>query len=149
MRGHGRIPVTACLVCAAACIAGCGDDDSSVPFDQIPRSKKLADLTPEERRGACEWGAGVAAREFPPAGTQLNCDGVTITINAPQCRFDSVRPECTATVGQWEICLPKFFDRLGQDPCLLLDLGTSPSDLEDFVNAIPECAGQGACATTL
>jgi hypothetical protein len=141
--------VSAGLLCAMPGVTGCGDDDSSVPFDQIPRSKKLADLTPEERRGACEWGAGVASRELPPAGTQLSCDGLVITINPPQCQNQPVRAECTATVGQWEICLPKVMERLGQDPCLIVDLGTSPGDLEDFVNAIPECAGQGACATTL
>jgi hypothetical protein len=149
MRGRGWLFPSACAVGAAACLAGCGDDDSSVPFDQIPKSKKLADLTAEERRGACEWAAGIAGRELPPAGTQLNCDGLVVTINAPQCRFESVRPECTATVGQWEVCMPRFFDRLGQDPCLILDLGTSPSDLEAFVDAIPGCEGLGVCATTL
>jgi hypothetical protein len=146
MRDVGRIAVVACLACAASGATGCGDDDSSVPFDQIPRDKKLVDLTEEERRGACEWGAAIARQKLPPPGTQLNCGGVRLTLNAPQCL--PIRPGCSGTVGQWEVCLPLFVDELAQDPCLILDLGFSQSETEDFVNSIPGCEGLGSCVTT-
>src|SRR5690349_853469 len=135
MHRVGRMGLVSCLVCAAACAAGCGDDDSSVPFDQIPRDKKLVNLTPEERRGACEWGAEVARQKLPPPGTQLNCGGVRLTVNALHC--PTIPAGCPATVGQWAVCLPAFVDELAQDPCLILDLGFSQADTEDFVNGIP------------
>lgn len=143
----GRTLAAACLGALVACLGGCGDDDSSVPFDQIPRSKKLVDLTPEERRGACEWGAAIASRELPPPGTRLICDGIALTINAPQCQ--PIPAACPATVGQWEVCLPLLVDRLGQDPCLILDIGLSQARAEEFVNAIAGCEGLGPCVTAI
>lgn len=146
MRSVGRLLMSACLGSTILCVFGCGDDDSTVPFDQIPRNKKLVELTPEERQGVCEWAAALGRRELPPPGTQLNCDGIVITLNAPRCV--PIPAACQATVGQWEVCLPQFVDRVAEDPCLILDLGLSPTRLEEFVNAIPGCEGLGVCATT-
>jgi hypothetical protein len=132
-------------------VAGCGDDSSTaVPFSSIPRDKKLTELSPEERQGVCDWGAGIAGSKLPAPGTRLNCDGRTITFNGSQCTSTSATPPaCTATIGQWEVCFPAFIDRLAQDPCLIFDLGLSQSDLELFVNETPGCEGLGPCAFTI
>jgi len=133
-------------------LVGCGDDSSSaVPFSSIPKDKQLSQLTPEQRAGVCEWAAGVARDKLPPAGTRLICDGIPITFNgANSCASTRpTPPDCTATIGQWEVCLPAFMDRLGQDPCLILDLSRSQSDLELFVNETPDCEGMGVCAYTI
>ena len=137
---------------AVILLVGCGDDSSTaVPFSSIPKDKQLTELSPDERQGVCEWGAGIAGRELPPPGTRLNCDGIQLTFNgAGSCASTRPSPpECTATIAQWEVCFPAFIDRLAQDPCLILDLSRSQSELELFVNETPGCAGFGPCAYTI
>jgi hypothetical protein len=125
---------------------GCGDDDSVVPFEEIPPDKKLVELDAAELTGACRWAASLARQKLPPAGTKLSCDGIEITLNAPSCL--SVGRDCDATVAEWEQCLPNVLDRLGDDPCLILEIAF-PSELAEFIETTPNCEGLGPCGTVV
>jgi hypothetical protein len=119
--------------------SACGDDSpDAVPFDSIPKDKKLVDLSPGERQGACQWAGDVARQKLGSA----TCGGQPLTLSG--CVFPS-GAQCTATVGQWEVCLPNVFGELAKDPCQLFSFAFSPNGFSDFVNGIPGCEGQGAC----
>jgi hypothetical protein len=135
-------------VFACALLGACGDDSSAVPFESIPKDKKLIELSPEEKQGACQWGQGIAQEKLSPGGTPLTCHGNAIQFNG--CNAPSAsQVDCTATVGQWEVCLPNLMDRFAQDPCQVFNLAFSQTDLENFVNETPGCAGMGPCAYTI
>lgn len=133
-----------------ACLAACGsDDDEVVPIEQIPPEKPVTALSDAEQRGVCEWGRAIASAELPPPGTELQCGGLVITIQKPQCLFTTGDPaRCNATVMDYQACFPLLMSRLGDDPCLILSLQV-PGALEEFVNEIPGCEGVGPCTSTM
>ena len=142
-RGRGAV-----LACAL--LAACGDDSSTeaVPFDSIPKEKKLTELAPGEKQGVCQWAQGVAAQKLAPGGTPVTCNGNPLNFNS--CSTPSAtQVNCTGTVGQWEACLPNFLDRIAHDPCVIFSLAFSQTELETFVNETPGCAGLGPCAYTI
>src|SRR6185436_17951049 len=123
---------------ACALLAACGDDSTAVPFENIPKDKKLIELSADERQGVCQWGQGVAQQKLAPGGVAVTCHGNPISFqgcSVPSASDvnDSGVPRCSATVGQWEGCLPNFLDRIAQDPCQVLSLAFSPTDLQTFV----------------
>jgi hypothetical protein len=135
-----------CSVCSA-----CGGDDEEevVPIEQIPPDKPLVSLAPAEQRGLCAWGKAVAQMELPPAGTTLNCGGLTITVSQTSCVYTTAdASRCDASVMEWQACLPHFFSRLGDDLCQILPL-QAPGALEAFVNETPGCEGLGGCTSTM
>jgi hypothetical protein len=127
----------------------CGDDSSNVvPFDSIPPDKKLIDLNSAEQQGTCQWATQLADEKLRPGGVALTCNGTPLNISS--CSFPtSAQTACTATVGEWKVCFPNFLDRIAQDPCQVLSLAFSQSELETFVNETPGCAGLGPCAYTI
>jgi hypothetical protein len=132
-------------VCAF--VSACGDDDA-VPFEQIPKDKKLLELSSGERQGACDWVTELAHRRLMPNGMALSCNG--LPINVSSCGFPSAtQTRCMATVEQWAACMPPFLDAIAADPCKVLDFAFSQSELENFVNGIPGCEGLGPCAYTI
>jgi hypothetical protein len=136
-----KLATAASLSCAVAC--GGGDDDA-VPIENIPSDTLLVELSPAEHRGVCEWGHSMASEKL--SGRQLDCNGIAIEINRTCSR---TRSECPATVGEWQVCTPAILDRLIEDPCLVLDLSFSESDLAAFIEETPGCEGLGACGTVL
>lgn len=131
----------------ALTVAGCGsDDEDEVPIDQIPADKAVINLSAAEQRGLCSWATDVAKSELPPAGTQVQCGGLTITVNTLGC-MNPTSPSCTATVAQWRSCLPGVMSRIGDDPCLILSL-QAPGAFSEFLEETPGCAGMGPCGTT-
>lgn len=128
-------------------LAACGGEDDEVPIDEIPQDKPVTALSDAEERGLCSWAKGVAKSELPPAGTQVRCGGLTITMASTQC-MNPTSPSCPATVGEWRACFPAFIARIGDDPCLILQL-QAPGALSEFLEATPGCAGMGACGTTM
>jgi hypothetical protein len=129
-------------------VAGCGsDDEDEVPIDQIQPDKPVVSLSGAEQRGLCSWATDVAKSELPPAGTQVQCGGLSITLNTLGC-INPTSPSCTATVAQWRVCFPAFISRIGDDPCLILSL-QAPGALGDFIEETPGCAGMGPCGTTM
>jgi hypothetical protein len=100
------------------------------------------DLNSSEQQGVCMWAEDIARQKFPP-GT--NCHGSAIMING----CFTVAPGCPATVAEWKGCVPTLLDRLASDPCKIIELAFSPSDLETFIDQIPGCENEGACATTI
>jgi hypothetical protein len=131
-------------------LASCGDDagSSAVPIESIPPDKPLVALSPEEQQGVCQWAGTVARDKLSPGGQPIACGGNPITFNT--CSFPtSAQVRCTATLGEWRACLPNFLDAIAADPCQVLGLAFSQTALEDFVNGIPGCAGQGPCAYTV
>jgi hypothetical protein len=140
--------VIGCGFSVLAFVGGCGDDSSAVPFDSIPKDKRLVDLSPEEVQGTCQWGQDLARQKLAPGGAPVTCNGNQINFNG--CNVPSPsQVDCTATVGQWEACIPNFLDRIAQDPCQVLSLSFSQTELERFVNETPGCAGLGPCAYTI
>jgi hypothetical protein len=132
------------LVCAV--VSACGDD--AVPFDQIPKDKPLLQLSSSEREGACDWVTQLAHQRLMPNGMALTCHGTTINVSS--CGFPSAtQTQCVATFGQWAACMPGFLDAIAADPCKVLDLAFSQTELESFVNGIPGCEGIGPCAYTI
>ncbi len=133
------------LVCGLA--SSCGGDDA-VPFDSIAKDKPLIALDSGERQGACNWASDLARQKLNPGGKPLTCNGNALSVSS--CSFPSAaQTRCTATVGQWAQCMPAFFDQIAQDPCRVLTLAFSQTELESFVNAIPGCDGIGPCAYTI
>jgi hypothetical protein len=131
--------------CLVLQLPGCGGDDSTaVPVDSIPSDKKLIELSGDEQQGVCQWVTDLASQKLAGA----NCHGNAITFNS--CSFPtSAQVNCTATLGQWRACIPNFMDQIAQDPCQVLNLAFSQSELEAYVNAIPGCEGLGPCAYTI
>jgi hypothetical protein len=132
---------TALLAGVLAGLVACGDDDP-IPIDDIPEETRLVDLSATEYDGVCAWASELAKEKFPP-GT--NCNGVAISYQG------CMRPpaNCPGTLGQWKVCIPVFFDRIAQDPCVVLDLAFFPEDLAAFVEETPGCATLGPCATAM
>ncbi len=124
----------------------CGDDSSAVPFESIPKDKKLVELSPPEQQSTCQWVTQLTQQKL--GGRQLSCGSTPLTFNT--CGFPTAaQMRCTATLGQWESCIPGFIDRIVQDPCKVLGLAFSQTALEDFVNGTPGCEGIGPCAYTV
>ena len=89
------------------------------------------------------WAEDIAHQKLP-SGT--NCNGSAIMING----CFAIAPGCPATVAEWKGCVPALLDRLAGDPCKILDLAFAPpSDLETFVDQIPGCENEGACASVI
>jgi hypothetical protein len=129
----------------ALLLSACTVDNSGTPIDDIDPDKKLVDLDDGERQGVCTWGMQIAADKLPASGSRITCAGESITWNgATDCK--PVPTQCKASVSEWRECLPNFFDRIGADPCVLLEFAL-PNDVQDYVEATPGCAGVGPCAT--
>jgi len=135
------------LLAPAVALAACGGEDDEVPIDEIAQDKPVTGLSDAEERGLCSWAKGVAKAELPPAGTQVNCGGLNITMAGTQCMNPS-SPACPATVADWRVCFPAFIARIGDDPCLILEL-QAPGALSEFLEETPGCAGLGPCGTTM
>jgi hypothetical protein len=137
------------LLLGLCCVLpACGDDDPAVPFDSIPKDKPLIALSSGEQKGTCQWAEQLAKMELMPNGQPLMCGGSVLQFNS--CSFPSAaQTRCTATVGQWEECLPSFFSAIADDPCQVLSLAFSQTELESFVNGLQGCAGLGPCAYTI
>jgi hypothetical protein len=125
------------------------EHEPSVPIEDIPDDKRLADLTDGEQRGVCEWASSVATEELPAPGTVISCGGVEITINAPTCDFpDNGLPGCEATLAEYKVCVPAVTSRIAMNPCLLLDIVTD-EEAQQFVESTPGCEGLGPCTRAL
>jgi hypothetical protein len=133
---------------------GCGasddeEDAPAVPIEQIPDDKPVVDLTSAERKGVCDWARSVAREEFPAPGTVIDCGGTLIKMNAAGCSLpDEEDSGCTATLAEYEVCIPPLMARIGDDPCQLLEILTD-EDAVEFVESTPGCAGLGHCASSL
>jgi hypothetical protein len=149
MRVKHWVEVAGAVPLVAGLLVSCGDDESSaVPIDSIPPDKQLIALSPEEQEGVCQWAGDVARDKLSSGGAPLTCHGNAITLST--CNFPtSAQVRCTATIGEWRACLPNFLDAIAADPCQVLSLAFSQTALEDFVNGIPGCEGQGPCAYTV
>ena len=121
--------------------SACGGDDA-VAIDRIPGDKKLVDLSAAETRGVCQWGEGLAREKLPP-GT--NCGGNPVSFAG----CITVGPECPATVAQWQQCIPSLLDRFARNPCQVVGLAFSQSELASFIEATSGCQGLGPCGTTM
>jgi hypothetical protein len=140
------------LLAVPALVACSGSDDEetpAVPIEQIPDDTKVVELTAGERKGVCNWAKELAREELPAPGTKINCDGLQITMNAASCSVpDEDDAACTATLGEYEVCLPSLMARIGDDPCQLLELLSEESAVY-FVETTPGCMGLGHCASAL
>lgn len=128
-------------------VAACGGEDDEVPIDRIPPDKAVISLGDAEQRGLCSWATELTKSAFPPPGTQVQCGGITISLNPVGCS-NPTSPSCTATVGEWRGCFPAFISRIGEDPCLILQL-RAPGALSEFLEETPGCEGMGPCGTTM
>lgn len=126
-------------------VGACGDDSSAVPFESIPKDKKLIDLNSDEQAGACQWAEGVARQKLASAQPSPGCS----LQGFDSCMYPSPsQVACTATVGQWETCLPNFVDHVIKDPCAVIGLALSQSEADTFMNETPGCEGMAPCIVT-
>jgi hypothetical protein len=139
-------PLACILLLGVLGCGGAGDEDAPpVPIESIPDDERLADLSDPEIEGVCDWAKELAREALPPAGTRIDCDGLQIQIGAPRCGDVN---RCEATLGDYEACLPNVMQRIGEDPCQLLDLVTD-EDAQYFVETTPGCEGLDGCAYAL
>jgi hypothetical protein len=101
-------------VIGSAFAAGCGSNNGSGPSSGPPLedSKTLANLSTSEMQSFCDW----VAQQEGGYGRTISCDATGIPLEAPSDQTTCVsefsqhasEPNCSATVGQWTICLQWF-----------------------------------------